>query len=104
MAEESNEPALLDAQIEAEIEGGEQQQGTTQDTEPDGEPANTSGGAGATAGNIDEAQHEGPLEARIPAKKDASLREFLGKMDDYAPIVSLHTSYITHSFYLLHLL
>jgi len=28
-------------------------------------------------------------EARIPAKKDASLREFLGKMDDYAPIVCL---------------
>jgi len=29
------------------------------------------------------------LEARIPAKKDATLREFLGKMDDYAPIVCL---------------
>lgn len=28
-------------------------------------------------------------EARIPAKKDATLREFLGKMDEYAPIVSL---------------
>lgn len=27
------------------------------------------------------------LEARIPAKKDATLREFLGKMDEYAPIV-----------------
>jgi transcription initiation factor TFIID subunit 10 len=27
------------------------------------------------------------FEARIPAKKDATLREFLGKMDDYAPIV-----------------
>lgn len=26
-------------------------------------------------------------EARIPVKKDATLREFLGKMDDYAPIV-----------------
>jgi transcription initiation factor TFIID subunit 10 len=30
---------------------------------------------------------EPPFEARIPAKKDATLREFLGKMDDYAPIV-----------------
>jgi len=28
-----------------------------------------------------------PIEARIPAKKDATLREFLGKMDDYAPII-----------------
>ena len=29
------------------------------------------------------------IEPRIPAKKDATLREFLGKMDDYAPIVRL---------------
>jgi hypothetical protein len=29
------------------------------------------------------------FEARIPAKKDATLREFLGKMDEYAPIVRL---------------
>lgn len=28
------------------------------------------------------------VEARIPQKKDATLKEFLGKMDDYAPIVS----------------
>lgn len=28
------------------------------------------------------------FEARIPAKKDATLREFLGKMDEYTPIVS----------------
>ena len=27
------------------------------------------------------------LEAREPTKKDISLREFLSKMDDYAPIV-----------------
>ncbi|KAF2267055.1 transcription initiation factor IID, TAF10 subunit [Lojkania enalia] len=27
------------------------------------------------------------LEARITAKKDATLREFLGRMDDYAPII-----------------
>jgi transcription initiation factor TFIID subunit 10 len=26
-------------------------------------------------------------EPKIPTKKDASLREFLNKMDDYAPIV-----------------
>ena len=32
---------------------------------------------------------ENPIEARIPAKKDATLREFLSKMDDYAPIVRL---------------
>lgn len=27
------------------------------------------------------------VEPRIPQKKDASLRDFLGKMDDYAPII-----------------
>lgn len=27
------------------------------------------------------------LETRIPQKKDTSLREFLGKMDDYAPLI-----------------
>lgn len=33
-------------------------------------------------------------ESRLPTKKDTSLREFLGKMDDYAPIVccSVHHS------------
>lgn len=27
-------------------------------------------------------------EPKLPTRKDASLKEFLGKMDDYAPIVS----------------
>lgn len=43
--------------------------------------------------NLDGANDDGPvapaLEPKIPVKKDASLREFLSKMDDYAPIVSL---------------
>lgn len=30
-----------------------------------------------------------PQEARLPTRKDASLKEFLNKMDDYAPIVRL---------------
>ena len=30
---------------------------------------------------------EADVEARISQKKDATLREFLGKMDDYAPVV-----------------
>lgn len=36
----------------------------------------------------DAPQTERP-EPRIPVKKDVTLREFLGKMDDYAPIVRL---------------
>lgn len=34
-------------------------------------------------------QDEPTLETRLPAKKDVALREFLSKMDDYAPIVRL---------------
>jgi transcription initiation factor TFIID subunit 10 len=30
-----------------------------------------------------------PIETRMPAKKDVALRDFLGKMDEYAPIVRL---------------
>jgi transcription initiation factor TFIID subunit 10 len=52
--------------------------------------------SGSTVADIPVAQ-----EARIPAKKDANLREFLGKMDDYAPIVCL-TSYFPRNAYGAH--
>ena len=29
-------------------------------------------------------------EARLPLRKDVSMREFLSKMDDYAPVVETH--------------
>jgi hypothetical protein len=32
-------------------------------------------------------QENGLLDAKIPAKKDATLREFISKMDEHAPIV-----------------
>lgn len=32
------------------------------------------------------------LAATAPSKKETSLREFLGKMDEYAPIVSIFCS------------
>lgn len=57
----------------------------------------TAEAADSSAMNVDnpDAASENPLEkelptleARLPMKKDASLREFLSKMDDYAPIVS----------------
>lgn len=38
----------------------------------------------------------GIQEPKLPSRKDTSLKEFLGKMDDYAPIVSpLQTSFLT---------
>ncbi|TKX21998.1 transcription initiation factor TFIID subunit 10 [Elsinoe australis] len=56
----------------------------------------TAEAADSSAMNVDnpDAASENPLEkelptleARLPMKKDASLREFLSKMDDYAPII-----------------
>lgn len=32
-------------------------------------------------------------EPKLPVRKDASLKEFLSKMDDYAPIVGLEGSF-----------
>jgi transcription initiation factor TFIID subunit 10 len=58
----------------------------------------------ADAMNLDGANDDAPngvpepattFEQRIPAKKDATLREFLGKMDEYAPIVSTRLPAIT---------
>lgn len=41
--------------------------------------------------NLDGATDDPPavpqIETRMPAKKDVALRDFLGKMDEYAPIV-----------------
>ncbi|KAL8780864.1 MAG: hypothetical protein Q9213_006276 [Squamulea squamosa] len=37
--------------------------------------------------NGDEVGAEGGLEAKLPMQKDITLQEFLGKMDDYAPII-----------------
>ena len=35
-----------------------------------------------------DAAMNGIQEPKLPSRKDTSLKEFLGKMDDYAPIVS----------------
>ena len=94
------EPAIPDQSIDAELGGGSSgaaaQAQNTQQTEQDREAGGGSSGGTAAAPTATGAgdtvmreEHEAVLEARIPAKKDASLREFLGKMDDYAPIVRL---------------
>ena len=45
------------------------------------------------SGDAQENEEEALLEAREPTKKDVSLRDFLGKMDDYAPIVRCGPTY-----------
>lgn len=69
----------LDAGVEGEIntEGTQQPDAMNLDGANDTEAPQRNGVA------------ENPIEARIPAKKDATLREFLSKMDDFAPIVCL---------------
>ncbi|KAF2189718.1 transcription initiation factor IID, TAF10 subunit [Zopfia rhizophila CBS 207.26] len=69
--------AELDALVEGEINANA--------TQPD--PMNLDG-----SNDIDQPSRNGveaapPIEARIPAKKDATLREFLNKMDENAPII-----------------
>lgn len=49
---------------------------------PAADPAAASGEANGTTNSI-----PAVIEPRIPQKKDTSLREFLGKMDDYAPLI-----------------
>lgn len=70
----------IDAAIDADINpDATQPDAMNLDGANDAEPSARNGATDAAAA----------LEARIPAKKDATLREFLGKMDDYAPIVGL---------------
>lgn len=67
----------LDARVEQDMvpEGSQQPDAMNLDGANDGDAPQRNGVA------------ENPMEARIPAKKDATLREFLSKMDDFAPIV-----------------
>ena len=43
----------------------------------------------ATEVNADDAPAPTVTEPKLPTRKDASLKEFLNKMDDYAPIVCI---------------
>lgn len=68
----------LDPAVEDEINrDAKEVEAMNLDGANDTEPAAINGMADTTAA----------FEARIPAKKDATLREFLNKMDEYAPIV-----------------
>ena len=68
----------------------------TQETDPDVNASQTiQNGSEQTVQDEDnqdiamqDHQNEGIPESRIPAKKDATLREFISKMDEHAPIVS----------------
>ncbi|KAF2276213.1 transcription initiation factor IID, TAF10 subunit [Westerdykella ornata] len=75
---DSNALDELDASIDADIRPDASQ--------PDAMNLDGGNDVGPSAPN-GIADAEPSLEARIQVKKDATLREFLGKMDDYAPII-----------------
>lgn len=62
----------------------------------------TGGGDNTAAGTAPENSVPGVIPADMdplaaaapPSKKETSLREFLGKMDEYAPIVSIPVLYL----------
>lgn len=70
----------LDASIEADISQEPLNQ-DSMDVDAKDETMN------ASSSTVLNAENPAMTDPRIPAKKDASLREFLNNMDDYAPIV-----------------
>ena len=88
MADNPQPPANADAEMNINDEAALEADTAADTTQPDA--MNLDG-----ANDTEPPQRNGtteavPLEPRIPAKKDATLREFLSKMDDYAPIVRRH--------------
>jgi transcription initiation factor TFIID subunit 10 len=90
MSDSTTQPGDLSMEVNEELDPAVEEEINRDATQADS--MNLDGAADAEPvvnGVSDIAQ---TIEARIPAKKDATLREFLGKMDEYAPIVSLPAS------------
>jgi transcription initiation factor TFIID subunit 10 len=85
MADNQQPPANADAEMNIDEEATLEADTNAEVTQPDA--MNLDGANDTDAPQRNGATEAVPLEARIPAKKDATLREFLSKMDDYAPIV-----------------
>lgn len=78
----------LDASLDADVDMAETQQSTAamnMDGAGDVDAPTAATAAGATASELDPVAPAPDL--RPLGKKDTTLREFLGKMDEYAPIV-----------------
>lgn len=84
MSESTTQPADASMEVNEELDQTVEEEINRDATQAD--MMNLDGANDEPAVNgLAEAAHT--IEARIPAKKDATLREFLGKMDEYAPIV-----------------
>lgn len=95
MADNTNPPPETNMEVDNDLDAAIDADINANPTQPDAmnlDGANDTGPAAANGA----ADAAASLEARIPAKKDATLREFLGKMDDYAPIVRLPYRQLRH--------
>jgi hypothetical protein len=82
--------ADLDAEMDVDVDmlTSDPTQPTQQTTQP---PDSLGAGTGRPGEGVPGVDVDG-IDVRVPQKKDASLREFLGKMDEYGPIVCLFPS------------
>jgi len=89
MADSSDAPSQLQEatqeDLDASMDAGINLESTTQQDSMNIDGANESTQADPLGVGAESS------EPRIPVKKDATLREFLNKMDDYAPIVRTHS-------------
>ena len=96
--EPDTDPTALDASIDQDIELGGVADSTADNNIDMANAADADeniplGNPVQTADSVD------ALAATAPSKKETSLREFLGKMDEYAPIVRIPFSFVfTFSF------
>jgi transcription initiation factor TFIID subunit 10 len=85
MSDSTTQPLDLNMEVNEDLDQTVEEEINRDATEAD--TMNIDGAADAEPVVNGIAEPAQTFEARIPAKKDATLREFLGKMDEYAPIV-----------------
>lgn len=95
--EPDTEVADFDASLDVDLDVG--MSGTTAGDGAASQLPGTSQTAGA-GGQLN-ATEDLPPAMPPPSRKDTTLREFLSRMDDYAPIVSLRSIFVSYAYYLL---
>lgn len=88
MSESNSQPPDTNMEVNDELDRTVDDEIKQDATQLEADAMNLDGANDADAPAVNGvAESAANFEARIPAKKDATLREFLGKMDEYAPIV-----------------
>ncbi|KAH7095509.1 transcription initiation factor-like protein TFIID subunit 10 [Paraphoma chrysanthemicola] len=85
MSDSTTQPADASMEVNEELDPTVEEEINRDATQTDAMNLDGAAEAEPTVNGVADAAQT--FEARIPAKKDATLREFLGKMDEYAPII-----------------